>query len=99
MLKISNQWKDRKQDADRILSILDLFIGKLAEARFTGGKSDLSFFPSSWKRFAAEADKESFVTLSDAVSNARKQLQYSVNFQAVLERLIFVFMGENNKWQ
>ena len=99
VLKISNQWKDRKQDADRILTILDSFIGMLSESRFGAKSTDLSSFPESWRQFSAEAGKESFAALTDAVSGARRQLEYSVNFQAVLEKLIFVFMGESSKWQ
>ena len=46
----------------------------------------------------AEAEMESFVMLSESVRETRRQLQFSVNFQAVLERIIFIFMGEGNRW-
>lgn len=100
VLSISNQWKDRKKDSDQILSILDGFIRKLAEARFFPEKNiDLSLFPPGWKKFSAEAEKERFVFLSEAIINARKQLQFSTNFQAVFEKLIFLFIGEGSIWQ
>lgn len=100
IIRISNAWKDRKQEAEMILNILGQFLALLAEARFyTEKKIDLSGFPAHWQRFSAEAAKEKFVLLVDAVSLARKQVQFSVNFQAVLERLLFIFIGEANSWQ
>jgi hypothetical protein len=54
--------------------------------------------PDNWKSFSAKAGPEDFSGLINAVSDARKQLESNVNFQAVLEQLLFVFMGEGNKW-
>ena len=99
VLPVSTRWKDRKQDADRLLSVLESCLRQLMEARFDAvRKTDLSEFPANWQRFSAKADPERFVLLADAVRNARDQLRFSTNFQAVLEKLIFVFMGEGNKW-
>lgn len=99
VIKISNDWKDRKQDADRVLMILESLISMLTEARFSSSKTiDLSRFPPQWQRFSAEAGIEKFTQLTESVTEARKQLQFSVNFQAVLERLIFSFIGEGNAW-
>jgi hypothetical protein len=98
VLKISNQWKDKKQTAEEVLSILEMLLLMLYENRFGTKRADLSVFPVQWQRFAAEAEKESFVMLSESVRETRRQLQFSVNFQAVLERIIFIFMGEGNRW-
>ena len=98
VLKISNQWKDKKQTAEEVLSILEMLLLMLYENRFGTKRADLSAFPAQWQRFAAEAEKESFVMLSESVRETRRQLQFSVNFQAVLERIIFIFMGEGNRW-
>ena len=100
VLAFSNRWKDRKSDADQILSILESLVHRLYEARFNPEKKNtLSEFPEKWQCFSSSAALEQFVELTDAVSNARKQLQFSTNFQAVVEKLLFVFMGEGNKWQ
>ncbi len=99
VLKFSNQWKDRKQDFEEILSILESYVGMLSDSRYGGKKVNLSFFPASWKRFSENAGKDRFVALTETLEDARRELQYSVNFQAVLERIIFTFMGEGNKWQ
>ena len=98
ILKISNQWKDKKQTAEEVLSILETILLMLYESRFGSRHADLSALPVQWQRFTAEAERESFVMLSESVRDTRRQLQFSVNFQAVLERIIFIFMGEGNKW-
>lgn len=98
VLEISNQWKDRKQDAERILEILESYVKMITEARFREDRKDLSDFPAQWRFFSEKAPKSSFVMLIQTIEDARKQLQYSTNFQAVLEKLIFVFIGEGNKW-
>ncbi len=97
ILKISNQWKDRKADAEQILGILDSYVCTLAEARYREeGQKDLSAFPENWQRFSETAEAERFTALTDTISEARKQLKFSTNFQAVLERMIFTFMKEGN---
>ncbi len=97
ILKISNAWKDRKQDADQVLGILETFVGQLAESRL-GRPAVLNAFPVQWQRFSKEAPPDRFLLLTECIANARKQLQYSVNFQAVFEKMIFTFMGEGNIW-
>ena len=99
ILKISNQWKDRKQDAEQVLSILESFVRKLTEARIIPEKSvDLKDFPPQWRRFSENSDRDQFIGLSETISTAKKQLQYSTNFQAVFEKILFAFIGEGNKW-
>ena len=98
VLKISNQWKDRKQEAEEIFSILEFFVKRITESRFGERKTDLSFLPEQWQRFSERAGKENFVLLMETIANAKRQLQFSTNFQAVLEKIIFVFMGEGNVW-
>ena len=98
VLKISNQWKDRKQEAEEIFSILESYVKRITEARFGERKPDLSFLPEQWQRFSEKAEIQNFVLLTENIINAKRQLQFSTNFQAVLERIIFVFMGEGNVW-
>ena len=99
VISISNRLKDRKQDADRIMDILDNYLAILTESRFRREKvHDLTVFPPQWVRFSANAEKEKFVLLSDTVAYARNQLRFSVNFQSVVEQIIFTFMREGNSW-
>lgn len=99
VVRISTQWKDRKQDSEYLLGILESCLRTLAEARF-GGKKTKQFdsFPDHWKRFTENAEPEGFLRLTESVVEAKRELQFSVNFQAVLERIIFSFMGEGNAW-
>ena len=98
VIKISNQWKDRKQDSEKLLTILESYVRQMTEYRFGDVQTDLSHFPIQWQRFSEKAGKESFLRLFEVLTNARKQLQFNTNYQAVLEKIIFAFMGEGNLW-
>ena len=98
VIKISNQWKDRKPDSEKLMTILESYVRQMTEYRFGAARTDLSRFPAQWQRFSEKAGKESFLRLSEALSDARKQLQFNTNYQAVLEKIIFAFMGEGNLW-
>ena len=97
ILTISNAWKERKQDAEQVFAVLESFVARLTESRY-GVQADLSFLPSQWQRFAKEAPPDRFLLLSDCITDARKQFRASVNFQALLEKMIFTFIGEGEKW-
>lgn len=99
ILRISNSWKDRKGEADKLLEILESLILNMLEARFHPENEErISLFPAPWRKFAREAEADRFTMLIDAVGDVRRQLQYNVNFQAVLEHFLFVLMGEGNLW-
>ncbi len=99
ILRISNGWKDRKSEADQLLGILESIIRSMLDRRMYPDKntSDVQL-PESWKVFSREAGPEHFSNLLDIVNNARRQLQANVNFQAVIEQLLFILMGEGNSW-
>ena len=99
ILIISNQWKDRKPEADKIFSIAESYLEMLFESGIYRKTNQISFFPVHWQRFSAEAGHESYILLSDTLADARKQLQFNVNFQTVLEKVILTFTGEGLKWQ
>ena len=99
ILRLSNSWKDRKAEAGIMLNILESSLERMARFRFQNGTGgEASGLPDNWRRFSGKAGPEAFTGLINAVSDARKQLESNVNFQAVLEQLLFVFMGEGNKW-
>lgn len=99
ILRISNAWKDRRSEADRLFEILESTLHGMLDARFQPGrKGSLLNVSDAWQHFMKEAPAERFTALLDAVSEAKKQLQYNVNFQAVIEHLLFVLMGEGNLW-
>ena len=99
ILRISNSWKDRRSDADKLLEILESLIRIMMEENFHSGRSGrLASFSAPWQNFARNADVRRFTALLDAVGDVRRQMQSNVNFQAVLEHLLFILMGEGNIW-
>ena len=99
ILRISNGWKNRKGEAEQILSMLEADVRVLLTSRNAEADNPgLNAFPPPWQRFSREAEPERFLMLMDAVAQARKQLLYSANFQTVIEKLLFLFMGEGNQW-
>ena len=98
-LNCSNRWKNRKGEADQMLGILESVVGHMISARFGGEKNRMeSQLPPQWIRFSREASAEAVCALYDRITETRKELQYSVNFQAVTEQLLLSFIGEGNKW-
>ena len=99
ILRISSSWKDRRADADILLEILESLIRIMMEENFRSGQPGrLASFSAPWQNFARNADIRRFTDLLDAVGDVRRQLQSNVNFQAVLEHLLFILMGEGNQW-
>ena len=99
ILRISNSWKDRKGEANVLTETLESLIRSMLESRLSPGAArKVAHLPLNWQVFSQKADMDRFTMLLDAVSEARKQIQSNVNFQAVLEHLLFIWMGEGNKW-
>ena len=99
ILKISSEWKDRKADAELLLSVLENVIHTMLDHRLN--QNSLSFvqnLPAEWISFSEKASLDRFAFLSDRIHEARKQLAYNVNFQAVFEQLLLSFLGEYNQW-
>ena len=99
ILSFSTVWKDRKSDADTILDILENDMHTLLRYRLEKDP-DISImeFPPEWQRFAGNAPIERFVYLTDRICEARKQITFNVNFQAVAEQLLLTFIGESSLW-
>lgn len=100
ILKVSNQWKDRKEDAETILEILETILEHMLRRRMIQDLND-SFFhdlPPQWIKCAKEADLSVFSNLLSGICEARKRLKASVNFQAVFENLMLQFVGEGSLW-
>lgn len=99
ILTVSSGWKERKGDGDAVFDILEDDIRRLLRFRICADcKPDISEFPDEWQRFAAEAGPERFTALTDRIREARKQLAFNVNFQAVIEQLLLTFTGESDLW-
>ena len=83
VLRISGAWKDRKSEAEEIFSILEAHTRQLLADRLQEG-------PAILARFSAVLDR---------IQEARRLVQANVNFQAVFEQLLLIFMGEGALWQ
>ena len=99
VLQFSTQWKDRKDEAGLLLSVLEDALRTLLEFRLTGKENNgISGYSKEWVAFAEHADIKRFTVLFDCISEARKQNASNVSFQAVLERLLLIFTGEKTAW-
>lgn len=99
ILRISNAWKDRRDQAEELLSDVEDMIRTLLLARL--GQRDasaVSGYPQKWQRMAQEADVSAFAALLDAVGDCRRLRMNQVTWQAVVERLLLRLMEEKNKW-
>ena len=92
--EISSRWKDRKDQADALFSALNLYISRMMHASLleSGEAMSLEKLPDPWKSWLSRSDPGDYVRLLDAVSLARKRLMANVNFQIVVEQLIFALL-------
>lgn len=98
ILSVSSRWKDSKNDAEQLFTVLEDCVRIMLKYRITKRKDKtISFLSDEWKRFAEEADPGRFTFLLDRVSNSRKQFGFNVNIQAIIEQLLLCFIGEIQK--
>ena len=90
---------DRKDESENLFEILESIIQMMLDDRFQPEKAgETCQIPLNWQRFTREAEPERFIALLKSISNARRQVQANVNFQVIVEQLLFVLMGEGNQW-
>ena len=99
VLKVSTAWKDRKEDADALLTDVEDMIRTLMLVRFSRQDDALlEDYPPQWQRMAKEAGLAAFMHLLGAVSDARRLRMNQVTWQAVVEQLLLSLMEEKNQW-
>ena len=99
ILRVSGAWRERKGEADEILSMIEEMIRTLLLVRL--GQQDgqlVAEFPDAWQKMAASAEIKPFIDLMDAVSDARRLQASNVTWQAVVEKLLLRMMEEKSKW-
>ena len=95
IFRISSAWKDRKDESERLFSVLDRLISRMMHYSLAlSGGDGLESYPPVWKDFAERAEISDYAALMEAVSLARRRTQSSVSFQAVTEQLILSLMEE-----
>ena len=98
--RVSAAWKDRKGDAETLFFFLEEQFQALLKYRLGINESLVSDeIPAPWRRVGDKAGIDAFSRLMDLVITARKQKEANVNFQAVIEQLLFGMIGECNRWQ
>ena len=99
ILRVSTAWKDKKDEAGDLLSDLDDMLHLLLLVRLGQADPDMiSQYPGAWQQMARKAELSSFVSLMDAVRDARRLRLSQVTWQAVIERLLLRLMEESSKW-
>lgn len=99
ILRVSGQWKDRRDQSDELLGDVEDMLRALLLVRLGRRKaSAASGFPAPWQRMAAQGDVSAFVKLMDAVARARQLKGNQVTWQAVVERLLLSLMEEKSQW-
>lgn len=99
VLRISNAWKDRKDEANALLQDVEDLIRTLMLVRFgRQGEALLEDYPAPWQRFAREGELASFMKLMDVVTQARRLRANQVTWQAAAEQLLLSLMEEKSKW-
>ena len=99
VLSVSSSWNDKKAQAEQLFTLLEENVHQLLKYRLLHHEQDLPMdYPAEWLKFAESAPLERFAYLNDLIVNARKQTNYNVNFQAVIEHLLLGFIGEIDLW-
>lgn len=87
--------KNKKDQADELLSILEREIRRLMEAKETGKEADTAFFPAHWQN----ADVPSLMRIEDAVLRCKRYKLSNVGWAANSESLMQTIAEETAKWQ
>ena len=100
ILGVSGAWKDRKNEADALFMYLEEQVRSLLKFRLDPRETLISDeIPEKWRQAAGKADLGFFARLNDLIGKARREKDANVNFQAVVEQLLFGMLGEVNRWQ
>lgn len=99
VVRISNAWKDKKEQSDELLDDVEDMLRTLLLVHLNAlPKQALQEWPAAWQRMAGQADHAAFSRLLDAVRDARKLRMNQVTWQAVVERLLLQLMEEKTRW-
>ena len=94
ILCISTKWKDRKEEADDLFSVLENFFSRLMRfsLKLLDETSVPQDCPDQWKQYACRAEVGNYIYIFEEIGLARKRVRFSVNFQTVIEQLLLSFM-------
>ena len=94
ILSVSNKWKDRKGETEMLFSVLENILHDMMHRSFQQDSLSLADdnIPDRWRDFTQRAGAEEYSRLFDSIQLARKRIAANVNFQAVIEQLLLIFM-------
>lgn len=99
ILRVSGAWRERKEDAQGLLDDLEDMLRTLMLVRLNRQERTLlADYPEEWQKMAESAELSAFISLMEAVSEARKLRSSQVTWQAVVEKLLLRLMEEKSKW-
>lgn len=103
ILTVSNQWKEKKGEAETLFSVLEAGILRLLDFRLHGERNiseqELSeLYGPAWVRVAKECELSAFSALLDGMMLSRKRVQASMNFQVIVEQVLLMLMEAKSKW-
>lgn len=87
--------KDKKDDAERLLQILEQELRLFISEKAQNGQSEHSFFPAHW----LNADVQSLCRIQDAVLKCKQYRLSNVGWAANAENLMMKIAEEARKWQ
>lgn len=92
--EIGIKWKDRKEDADALFSILESFFSNILHIKYDKSCTRIKTedIPQKWLTFAHHSEMSRILELKEKVTYSRRQIAFSINFQAVVEQLLLSFL-------
>ena len=94
----SEQWKERRDDAELIFSVLENQFRSWILARYTDTEILSEDLPEAFDRIAREGTLKNYLSLLDALENARSLLASQVNWQSVMEKMLLAFAEVKQAW-
>jgi len=99
VLTRSGAWKDKKEEGPFLFSCLEYLVLSMLHLRLNVGSGSGFRTLPGWEGFVLHAGLDRFSFLLDQISLARRQMQANVSFQALIEQLLFILIGEREAWQ
>lgn len=99
ILRVSTLWKDKRDQSTELLDDVEDMLRTLLLVRLGQRNAGaISLYPAPWQQMAAQGDTEHFISLMEAVQEARRLRASQVTWQAVVERLLLRLMEEKKRW-
>lgn len=100
LIQFAASMKDRKNEIDSLLDMTESLLSLLLYSKQISSDATFSLvFQNPWPEIAQSRDITVFCELFDTIRECRKMRQSSVNATGIIEKLLYAFMEEKEKWQ